>query len=255
MSRKRVRTAAIVSVLCIGSFGALAMLPADPETIARAGIAGVSSQQAETLASIDAMLGPKDEVVAALDDRPAPIDRAAIAPAAAEPDWANLQTAALTEPVPEPPPIAATDAIGSAAVNLRSGPSSSSSTLSVLQPGQPIQISGEQDGWIEVTLPDGTTGWVYARYVAGKEPPKSAAATPAPEAREAKAVVNNANGKLKGRTARIDAALAVRAKPSAGARTVFRTTPGERVRIIGSDGDWLQIRTISGDLGWIRYAG
>lgn len=244
---KRTRSIAIVGTLLLGSFGALAMLPADPATIARA-TAAAPTGQSEIIANIDALLGPPPGAAPVVEAAITPVNRDRLP--AASPAWANLQTAALTEPVEEPAPIAATDAIGASAVNLRAGPSSGAATLSVLQPGQPIQISGEQDGWIEVTLPDGGTGWVYARYVAGNEPPPVAAAPKA----TAKAVVQGGNGKLTGRTARIQAALAVRSKPSAGARTIFHTEPGERVRIIGSNGDWLQIRTTDGNLGWIQYS-
>ncbi len=245
MYRKRTSTIAVVTVLLLGSVGALALIPADPATVAR--ISAAPSVQAETIAAIDGLLGPETmPVEPPVETAIAPIDRSALQPAS-EPD-PNIQTVALTQPVETPPaPVAATDAIGASAVNMRSGPSSKAATVSVLPPGQPIQISGEQDGWIEVTLPDGTTGWVYSRYVAGTEvadaPPP---ADPAPARAESKP------DKLTGRTARIEASIAVRSKPAPGARTLFRTEPGERVRIIGVDGNWLQIRTVDGNLGWIQ---
>lgn len=244
MYRKRTHTIAIVGTLLLGSFGALAMLPADPATIARA--TSIAPAQSETLASIDALLGPPATAEAPVDAAITPIDRSALAqPANATRPDPNLQTAALTQPVAEPAPIVPNDAIGASAVNLRAGPSSAAATLSVLQPGQPIQISGKQDGWIEVTLPDGSTGWVYARYLAS-------APAPEPEERTTVAAADT-DAELKGRTARIETSLAVRSNPSAGARTVFRTEPGERVRIIGVDGNWLHIRTVDGNLGWIQY--
>jgi len=33
------------------------------------------------------------------------------------------------------------------------------------------------------------------------------------------------------------------------------TEPGERVRILGTRGDWLKIRTADGTTGWIQRAG
>lgn len=247
MYRKRTGTIAVVAILLAGSVGALAMIPADPETVAR--VTAQPSAQAETLAAIDGLLGPKTPLAAAPVETPmAPIDRSAL------PSDPNLQTAALSQPQPTiagpaaaPETLTRTDTIGASAVNLRSGPSSNAQTLSVLQPGQQIEISGEQDGWIEVTLPDGTTGWVYSRYVGAASTEIAQASAPQAEARP-----TASDSKLTGRTARIEASIAVRSKPSSAARTLFRTEPGERVRIIGVDGDWLQIRTIDGNLGWIR---
>lgn len=248
MYRKRTRTITVITALLLGSVGALAMIPGDPEALTAN--TAMPSAQAETIASIDAMLGPKDIAPAPVAEASlAPIDRANLPPVTdgSTTDWAKLQTAALTQPAePTSAPVEATHAIGTSAVNLRSGPSAGADTLSVLQPGQPVQISGEQDGWIEVTLPDGTTGWVFSRYVAGTPAAEEAAAAPPPKAKPAP------EGDVTGRTARTEASIAVRSSPSSSARTMFRTEPGERFRIIGTDGNWLQIRTVDGQLGWIE---
>ena len=243
MYRKRLKSIAVAATVLFGGFAALAMIPADPATLAR--VTATQSGAGETIASIDALLGPPPGATTPIADPVAPIDRSGLP--ARDP---NLQTAALTTPVEEPAPaIVPNDAIGGAAVNLRAGPSSGAATLAVLQPGQPIEISGEQDGWIEVTLPDGSTGWVYARYLAS-------APAPEPNAEPSQTTkVADAEGDLTGRTARIEANLAVRSKPSSNARVVFRTEPGERVRIIGTNGTWLQIRTVDGNLGWIEHTG
>jgi SH3-like domain-containing protein len=238
----RMKSIAVIATLFVGGLVALAMIPADPATLARV---TASTGAGETIASIDALLGPPPGAATPPVDPVAPIDRAALAPR--DP---GLQAAALTTPIEEPAPaLLPNDAIGAAAVNLRAGPSSGAATLAVLQPGQPIQISGEQEGWIEVTLPDGSTGWVYSRYLASA-PAREQPAEPSPPSEIASAETD-----LTGRTARIEANLAVRSKPSGSARIVFRTEPGERVRIIGTNGEWLQIRTVDGNLGWIEHTG
>ncbi|MEO7224354.1 MAG: SH3 domain-containing protein, partial [Devosia sp.] len=60
------------------------------------------------------------------------------------------------------------------------------------------------------------------------------------------------NGDLAGRTARIEASITARARPDSSAQGVFRTEPGERVRILDVEGDWLHIRTADGSSGWIQ---
>jgi uncharacterized protein YgiM (DUF1202 family) len=169
-------------------------------------------------------------------------------------------------------------------VNLRAGPSTATATIGVLQPGQAVQTGQNDGGWIEVTLDDGTTGWVFSRYLASvaaaAPPPEDDSASERPDAddsatqrptRSAKAdskakakakadakqtakatVQGKGRGNLEGRTARIDASLNARAKPNGGARTVFQTEPGERVRILDVRGDWLRIVTADGSSGWIQ---
>lgn len=253
MYYRRTKTIAIGSALLLG-LGALTLIPADPARVAPAEIHSVTST--ETVAAIDAMLGAGDAVAA-----PAPEAEieSGIRPALRD---ASIQPAALQAEISEPPPVIdpslRPDAIGSKAVNLRTGPSTATATVAVLQPGQALRAGASDGGWVEVTLDDGTTGWVYSRYlasVAATLPAEDSvpAQTVAEQQPVEKAVVSGGNGNLKGRTARIESRLAVRSEPDGD--TLFRTEPGERVRIIGARGDWLKIRTADGTTGWIQRAG
>jgi SH3-like domain-containing protein len=245
----------LIAAGCTAVLGAMLLIPGERQ-IAVADVPAVTSVTShETIAAIDAMLSPP-----ALPAAPLP-ERARAIVGAPEPNAGNFQTAALTTPEAAAPPALdpslRPDAIGPSAVNLRAGPSSSTSTITVLQPGQAVHTGATDGGWVEITLPDGTTGWVYSRYLA------SVAATapaepeqPAPKAEKAKTakavIKGNANGKLEGRTARIEASLDARSIPSKSARTIFRTEPGERVRIVDVRGKWLRIVTADGSSGWIQ---
>jgi len=251
MYYRRTKTIAIGSALLLG-LGALTLIPADPARVTPADIHSVTST--ETVATIDAMLGAGEAVAAPLPDGEI---ESGIRPAL---DDAGIQPAALHTEVSEPPPLIdpslRADAIGSKAVNLRTGPGTNSATVAVLQPGQAVHTGPTDNGWAQITLDDGTTGWVYSRYLASvaatlpeqePEPAQTVADT------TEKAVVSGGNGSLKGRTARIESRLAVRSEPDGD--TLFRTEPGERVRILGTRGDWLKIRTADGTTGWIQRAG
>ena len=248
---------------CAAILGAMLLIPGGEQVAVADAPLATSAPSQETIAAIDAMLGanqPQPEPPSGIRPGPAsPVDG---------PD-PNLQTAALTAPpttdlegAPLVDPSLRPDSIGSTAVNLRAGPSTATATVTVLQPGQPVQTGESDGGWIEVTLPNGTTGWVYARYlasvatVASAETPPAATTTTAP-AKPGKAVVSGkgANGNIEGRTARIDAALIARARPNSGAARVFRTEPGERVKILDVRGNWLRIVTTDGNSGWIERAG
>lgn len=248
---------ALIAAGCAAILGAMLLIPSGEQVaVAEAPVSAESSR--ETIAAIDAMLGVDEPEVAA----PAPAK-----PSISEADR-NLMTAALTAPqtdlegAPLVDPNLRPDSIGASAVNLRAGPSSATATIGVLQPGQAVQTGESDGGWVEVTLPDGTTGWVYSRYLASVAATLAATAPEKPpaaksEIRTAKAVVKGrgSDDDLEGRTARIDAALVARSRPDGNATRVFRTSPGERVRILDVRGNWLRIVTADGSSGWIERAG
>jgi SH3-like domain-containing protein len=250
MYYRRTKPIAIGSALILG-VATLALIPAQPSArVSEISVPAITST--ETVATIDAMLGTSEPFAAPAAERetvrgPAPVQTASIQPAA-------LNTE-IPEAAPAIDPSLRADAIGSKAVNLRSGPSTDTATVTVLQPGQSLHVGADQGGWTQITLDDGTTGFVSSRYLA------SVAATmpaqdPAPAIdRETtrKAVVSGGDGNLEGRTARIESRIAVLAAPNG--ETLFRTEPGERVRILDTRGDWLRIRTADGTTGWIQRAG
>jgi SH3-like domain-containing protein len=256
---------ALIATGCAAVIGAMLLIPGRENTAVADTAAPVvtSFTSQETIAAIDALLGPSAEAAPqqlATAEPPSGINP--IRPAA-DP---NLQTAALTTPAapatdlegaPLVDPNLRSDSIGARAVNLRAGPSTATATVGVLQPGQAVQTGQSDGGWIEVTLPDGTTGWVFSRYlasVAAAAPPttEDAASEPPTKAAAKATIKGKGDDDLEGRTARIDAAMNARAKPNSGARTVFQTEPGERVRILDVRGNWLRIRTADGSSGWIQ---
>ena len=54
--------------------------------------------------------------------------------------------------------------------NLRSGTSQENRIIGMLRPGTKVTLLGEQDGWAEVTLDDGRTGWILKRYLSERPP-------------------------------------------------------------------------------------
>ena len=256
---------AFIAVAGAAMLGAMLLIPGREDTAVADSVAApivTDFTSQETIAAIDALLGPSEEPTQVANaEIPSGINpvRPATDP--------NLQTAALTTPDTTPStdlegaplvnPNLRPDSIGGSAVNLRAGPSSDTATVTVLQPGQAVQTGESDGGWIEVTLPDGTTGWVFSRYLASNKTTTTASADTSASATvskpEPKATVQGkGKGSLEGRTARIQSALSARAKPNSGASTLFQTEPGERVKIIDQRGDWLHIRTADGSSGWIK---
>lgn len=50
-------------------------------------------------------------------------------------------------------------------VNVRSGPSKDSATLSVASSGSKLAVTGQEGSWTQVTLPEGGSGWIATRFL------------------------------------------------------------------------------------------
>jgi len=54
--------------------------------------------------------------------------------------------------------------------NLRTGTSQENRIIGMLRPGTQVTLLSEEDGWAEVTLEDGRTGWILRRYLSERPP-------------------------------------------------------------------------------------
>jgi SH3-like domain-containing protein len=150
-----------------------------------------------------------------------------------------------------------TEQVGSVAVNMRAGPSVSNGKLSVLQPGESVKVGETSGGWVHVYRADGTDGWVYGRYLNGGGTPAATAApnqrvvaraNPAPQ--QAAASSRLPPPQVAG-VARLTSVVPLLQRPDDFRSTLGILQPGERVRVLNSDGRWLHIVTEDGASGWI----
>jgi len=248
----RHRVLAIAAVVALG-IGALALIPAGTRPTvatlearpAQTAIASVSSPNPDLLRRLDNEIAPPP-VQPAL---PEPVKVAAVPPAAAPaPEPASSSMLA-------PDPNLKPDTIGLSAVNLRSGPSTSAQPISVLQPGEAIQVGESSGGWVKVTRADGSSGWVYSSYLAsnaGTAPASGNQPTRVASDDQPRAVIRGGDGDLEDRTARIASRLPAYARPSNGAQSVFTLQPGDEVYIAEVRGSWLRVETEDGMTAWIR---
>jgi SH3 domain protein len=54
--------------------------------------------------------------------------------------------------------------------NLRTGTEKENRIIALLRPGEKLELLSEKDGWAEVTLADGRTGWILRRYLSERPP-------------------------------------------------------------------------------------
>lgn len=132
--------------------------------------------------------------------------------------------------------------VGGSAVNMRAGPSKSTATVTVLQPGEPLQVMEESDGWTYVATLAGETGWVSSRFLGNSAPAPKATAAPKSEERSAST----------GTTIRARGAVTVRSGPSMMSERLFVVEPGERIQIAETRGSWARVILESGISGWVR---
>jgi SH3-like domain-containing protein len=252
----RRRSGVFIAATAIGAgLIALTLLPGTGEQ---------RSEAEEGLAAVTSSVAPNPELLRQLDfevsappARTEPVKVATLQPAGVMPPATGVAGPAAATPVPPTP----ASFVGATAVNMRSGPSTASGTISVLQPGQVVQTGQTSGGWVQVTLTDGTTGWVYGTYLSGgapqaattdltdNPPPKRVATIAQP-----RAVIHGDAADLEDRTARIASSLTAHSRPLDSAPSIFTLQPGDRVRIAEVRGNWLKVQTPDGVTGWIRRA-
>lgn len=120
-----------------------------------------------------------------------------------------------------------------AAVNLRSGPSTSNSVLRVVARGATVQISGTVRSGFRYVIHNGLAGWIADQYLSSSVP---------------------GDGPYDPNYATTTTALRLRAEPSLSAKVLLVMPSGARVRLL--DGGAGQFRKVSynGTVGWAAYA-
>lgn len=248
---RRGRFIAVTAVLGAGLL-AVVLLPGHTPPASSTGgnvqlaVASASSPNPDLLRRIDAALAAPTITAQSQGDGE---DAASVQPVSLT-TGADIATPAV---VRAPDPALKTDTIGASAVNLRTGPSSSSQQLAVLQPGEAVQIGQTNGGWIEVTRADGSTGWIYASYLSSNSAAqaKRAAQAQTVASNQPRAVIKGDDSHLEDRTARIMSRLSAYDEPGAS-DAVMTFSPGTRVRIAEVRGNWLRVETDDGISAWIR---
>jgi SH3-like domain-containing protein len=273
----RFRNIGFYSVLGAMGLGALVLLPGD-ET-ARPEIDRIATVEParpsylvqvpqtvdtmETASVAPAAAAPaKQNMPAPLTAEPEPVTTATLTVTSPPPgsDEFPMDVAPADEAIVEEPvvPAGAERLTVRSAVNMRVGPSTSTSTIMVLPAGKPVAVLGRNKGWINVALPDGQTGWVYQRYLSGgaeaEAEPARRRAEPAVEEtrtasverrRERRRVVEDDGYSLR-------RGVALRDRPSRNGAPLFRVEEGESIEIAERRGNWVRIRVDGGVSGWVQ---
>lgn len=229
-----------VSLAVVGIVAALMLIPGDGGTVEAAKPRALSTSP-ELTRFLDG----------AIDTRPAARSSAeVIAEAAAAPEPGQPAKVALPQPpetqvaaVPEPAgPLTSVRS----PVNMRSGPSTGHATLMVLHPDERVSVLAQQDGWAQIRKADGTTGWVYGRYLGIGAPEATEPAASEKPIREASAETRTRND------ISTNAAVRLRASPSSMSQTIMTVEPGTPMQVAEQRRGWIRVILPDGLSGWIR---
>lgn len=156
--------------------------------------------------------------------------------------WAHADWISVGGSAPTP----STGATGSAtvidgALNLRSGPSTGNSVITVMSGGSSVSLTGEVAGGFLGVVYNGTSGWAFADYL------RTGSAAPAPSQ---PAPSNPGVGDTVTGTMVTTDSLNVRSGPSTSNGVVTTIPGGVTVEIMGSaSGVWYPVR-YAGNKGW-----
>lgn len=133
-----------------------------------------------------------------------------------------------------PDPVIVGTAYTTAAVNLRSGPSTSNSVLRVVARGAAVQISSTVQNGFRYVIHQGLAGWIAAQYLSTAAPGGDDVYDP--------------------RYATTTAALNLRAEPSTSARVLLVMPSGARVQLLDGYSNGFRKVSYNGTVGWAATA-
>lgn len=156
--------------------------------------------------------------------QPAPVDT----PATQTPPVSNIPN------VPAPVEVANTAVVNVNVLNVRSGPGTDFQIMTTVTRDTRLTVLKQQGDWLNVALPNGQVGWIFATYATLAE-----------------------NGQAQGETkiqrlATVNvSALNARSAPTTEAERLALLPRGATVKVIGEQDDWLQVELVSGETAWI----
>jgi N-acetylmuramoyl-L-alanine amidase len=130
-------------------------------------------------------------------------------------------------------------------LRVHSSPSLGANVVTSVVRGQKMTVIARSGGWVEVRLPNGTTGWVSSAYATGN---RAVAAKKTYTGSTTTARTTSTGGP------RATAAMNVRTSPSLKATVATVLLPGASYRVLGWSNGWAHVRLANGTVGWVSGA-
>ncbi|MBT9172376.1 MAG: N-acetylmuramoyl-L-alanine amidase LytC [Syntrophomonadaceae bacterium] len=155
--------------------------------------------------------------------------------------------------VPAPSGATGTVTVNVPVLNVRSGPDASFARLGTVSRGTRLSVQGSQGDWLQVRLPEGLSGWVFATYTGAGAPQPAPVASPAEQSPQLpETVPPDPSATPAGRlvSVAVDGST-VWSGPGFETRQISTLPQGTSLTVVNEQGDWLQVRLSGGELGWI----
>jgi cell wall-associated NlpC family hydrolase len=150
---------------------------------------------------------------------------------------ANILSGTMDFGAPAPAPSRATT--NNHSVNLRSGPGTKYTVLASLQRGAAVDVTARDGSWYKVTTASGKVGWILGTFLSVNG--ATAAAPAAPAAPAASRAATTAAGRVN-----------LRKGPGTNYGSFGKMALGTALTLVARSGDWIQVRSPRGTLGWVR---
>ena len=134
------------------------------------------------------------------------------------------------------------------AVNMRSGPSTSHTLIGTVAKGTKCEVLSKSGDWYQLKTPQGKIGYIRGDYLKVESvtvtptptPTPTPTATPTPEIKQVATVVN------------VNTAVNMRSGASTSTALIGTVAKGTKCEVLGKSGDWYQLKTPQGKIGYIR---
>lgn len=127
-------------------------------------------------------------------------------------------------------------------VRIRSGPSPTASVIGQGLIGERYPLLGwSKNGWLEIEMSDGNSGWIPTRYVRPVAPVATSERPQDPSSTAPMAVVTTTRANV-----RFGAGLKFKVR--------YTEEEGIRMPVIDTNSEWFKVRTPDGELGWLHQS-
>jgi len=183
---------------------------------------------------------------AALGSVPVPVAKSPPAPPAA-PSSPTAPTTTTTTKLANGP----TALVTVASLHVRSGPGMKYAVQTTVVQGTQVTIISHKDGWYQVQLSDGTTGWIIASGIGRNGQTSTPSVTNPTSSAQATKVQPKA---VSGPSVKASVAgLRIHSWPGLTAPVVTSVMRGQQMVVIGRKGGWLHVQ-VAGRTGWVSAA-
>jgi N-acetylmuramoyl-L-alanine amidase len=134
------------------------------------------------------------------------------------------------------------------ALIVRSGPGTTYERIAIVSENTIMNILKEQGDWLQVRLQTGETGWVFKEYTTLTQNAAPTPLTPQTPSQTTPSPLPSVQQKLATVTV---SALNARSAPNTDASRIALLPMGATVQVLSEQGDWLQVRLLTGETAWI----